>query len=192
LADPDGKTLNVTDEIEFVCRKVGDDILEEVRWTTHLDEITEVTKLALTLTKPNQAPNVYSCSPPDLNQPPGVTEHLKLFEGGHGCTLQLLDYKGCDGLKVVIRVIYKVLRGRAFSWTMPCLSNGFRCTINFPTDFDIFVDPFGIDSLPEKDAVVINNGTKVYSFDYQNWLLPDDGFAFSFSRFAKSGESSNS
>jgi hypothetical protein len=191
-ANADNKSLDVTDVINFDCKKVGNDILKEVRWTTLADEINEMRTLKLSINKPNEAPKVYTCNARTLAQPAGVREPLRLADPKHGCTLQLSDYKGCDNLHVALEVTYNVPRGRAFSWTMPCLSKGFKCTIIFPTEFEIFADPFGIDSLPGRDTVKTENGMKVYSFDYKKWLLHDDGFAFSFSRYVQSGDGSGS
>jgi len=188
-ANPDDKSLDVTDEISFDCKSVAGKILKEVQWTTESDEINEMQTLELSINKPNEPPKVYTCNARILGQPAGVREPLKLTKEGHGCTLQLSDYDGCDGLQVKLKVTYNVPRGRAFSWTMPCLSKGFKCTIKFPTEFDIFADSFGID-LPKRDTVKTETGMKVYSLDHKNWLLHDDGFAFSFSRFAPSPDDS--
>lgn len=168
----DQNAFIVEETISFVCRRLGEDIQKEAKWTTELDEIASITSFRITVTVPpaigSQAvtPRVFDQSDPEL----------KKVAGKWGYCLSLEDYKGVNGLKVMVEVTYVVSRDRAFSWTMPYISKGMTCTIIFPTDLKIFTDQFVMEDIDNPCA--IKSGECVFRYPY--WLLPGDGLAFHF------------
>lgn len=172
-------SYKVSENISFTCKKTGAAVLPEIRWTTELDEINGILQLDFTAKKTDQD-NIDSYSfNAGTNQ---CHDSLERYAQGHGYTLSLANYALCDGLLITEKVIYVVPSERPFSWSMPCLSDGFSGAIHFPADLEIFVDLFGMDEKalpkdktnPPKD----NRGFNVYEISHKNWLLPDDGFSF--------------
>jgi hypothetical protein len=164
--------FKVTDSISFKCKKGGKTILPEIEWTTEKDESERVLQLEITAKKPAQGsePDSYSFDVANNSYPPP----LEPYTSGRGCKLSLAQYADCDGLEVTLKVVYVVSRERAFSWTMPYLSDGFSGEIQFPDDLQIFVDRFGI------DESAVSKDTGICKISHKKWLLPEDGFSFSF------------
>ena len=176
--------FKVTDAISFTCKRGGKSILPKIEWTTERDEITEVLELCIETTKPGQDPMPYRYDGATKTYPPPLQE----YKSGHGCDLLLTDYAGCDGLEIALEVTYLVSRERSFSWTMPYLSDGFTGEIHFPDDLRIYVDLFGVskDAVPkDKLNLPSDKGVTVCKVNHTTWLLPDDGFSFSFGQKPK-------
>jgi len=49
-------------------------------------------------------------------------------------------------------------------------------TIHYPANFDVFFQTF----LPSENKIVKNNDNGLYTMQYNDWLLPDSGMAYSF------------
>jgi hypothetical protein len=174
-------SFKVSETISFTCKKAGDAILPDVRWTTELDEINEILELDFTAKKAEENNSASYCFNAKNNQCHGS---LQPYATGHGYVLPLGDYASCDGLSITLKVIYIAPSERPFAWGMPCLSDGFSGEIHFPADLEIFADLFGMDekALPQdrknlpRDAMGLN----ICTVSHKNWLLPDDGFSFHF------------
>ena len=162
----------VEETISFVCCRLGQDIQKEATWTTEPDEIDRITSFSITVTEP---PTIGSPALPPRVFKQGDSE-LKEVDGKRGYRLSLADYKGMDGLGVKVEVTYVVSRDRAFSWTMPYISKGMKCTIIFPPELKIFIDQFVMEDVDH--PCEIKAGECVFSYPY--WLLPGGGLAFHF------------
>jgi hypothetical protein len=176
--------LRVTDAISFMCKRGGKSILPKIEWTTEKDEITEVVELNITTTRPDGSQTPYSYDQATKAYLPP----LQAYQPGHGCELSLSDYAECDGLEIALQVTYLVSPERALAWTMPYLSDGFIGEIHFPDDLRIYVDLFGMseDAVPkDKLNLPSENGVTVCKVTHTAWLLPADGFSFSFGQKPK-------
>ena len=174
--------FTVSDTISFTCNKGGKRILPTIEWTTEWDEIEGILQLEITAERPDQSGN------PDLYSFDSATNscHEALINNpdGWGYTLSLDKYESCDGLRITVKVVYEVSNERALSWTMPYLSKGFSGAIHFPSDLQIYVDRFGIDAdaVPKDKANLPTDarGFSVCEISHKDWLLPHNGFCFSF------------
>lgn len=171
----EGNFFRVEETICYTCRKVGKGIQERVDWTTERDELDDdgIKEFEITVTVPNSVGNqlgqqlttIYKKDAPELEP----------YDKGQGYRLSLKKYEAIDGLQVKCRVIYMVPIDRPFSWWMPNLSKGLTVTIKFPEEFDIYDDLFVVDAKEDGDL----KGTRgEYTFNYETWLMPRDGFAF--------------
>ncbi len=174
-------SFKVTETISFTCKKAGEAILPDVRWTTEWDEITTLLELDFTAKKSDQNNSDSYSYNYETNQCHGSLKH---YDPGHGYILSLADYASCDGLSITVKVIYVAPSERPFAWSMPCLSDKFSGQIHFPADLEIFADLFGMDdkALPEdrKNLPQDADGLNICTVSHNNWLLPDDGFSFHF------------
>jgi hypothetical protein len=192
----DRHSFIVQETISYICRPVGQNFQDEVRWTTKEDEIKGINDFKIVVCVPDpifHSPTFTKDYKIDRQEmtftPADQPATLKLWPDGHGYTLSLADYNGINGLSVKTSVTYTVPVDRAFSWSMPSPSKGLTAEIIFPSNLKIYVDPFWIepdgDEEPEahnKIEFVQEEEPGHYTCAYSAWLLPGDGFAFHFQK----------
>lgn len=173
----DRKSFIATDDITYTCRKLGKVIQDSADWTAEQDEINRVIEFTITVIHKGKTLATHSHKEGDETLDPA----LKKYEAGHGFMLPLKEYQDYDGLKIKLKTVFEVPLERPFSWTMPCLSHSFSGSIRYPCDLEIFFDSFGLDESALPKAKPTNQtGQRVYHFEHNSWLLPDDGFSYHF------------
>jgi hypothetical protein len=97
----------------------------------------------------------------------------------YGFRLSLEEFVELEWLQVHLYKKYTIKTDRFLAWSMAYLSSGFQVVFNYPEkDFDIQVEPFGMD--PDPANLTITEQPGIYSLNYNSWLLPETGLAFRF------------
>jgi hypothetical protein len=186
-----GTRYAVEDVVSYSCRKVGDYIQDQIRWTADRDEIESLDEFKILIKIPQnffQSPEFKTKYPSmkaevtfDMNKE--EDQVLQKNPDGTGFTLPLLDFREIDDLYVKISVKYTIVAGRMLQWTMTHPSKHVTGVVHYPPDFKLHVDAYGITraELEEHPTAKEEHPTPgLYTFSYKSWLLPYSGFAFAF------------
>jgi hypothetical protein len=183
----DKRTFLVEETISYKCRKVGGSIQNEVSWVYSKDLIKNIEEFHIQLEIPEglyQAPD-FQARHPAIS---GIqtTYDMKVKDGsklipdanGAGFTLPLDDYRDIDGLYVEVHVKYVVGCGWPFTWGMSHPSKNLTLTVNYPEDFDLEMNAFGI----QDDEYHEEKRKGLYVLRYDSWLLPSMGLYYHLSK----------
>jgi len=178
-------TYVVDDIVSYTCRKVGDYIQDQVRWSASKDEIDKLDDFKVQI----RVPQNFFQSPEFKTRYPSISLAETIFDrndasqkrlvpakDGHGYTLDLSEFKEIDGLYVKISVRYNIPAGRMITWRMTHPSKNVTGVVRFPSDFNNHVEVFGFD----REELNEEYRAGLYTFGYNSWLLPYSGFAFDF------------
>lgn len=171
--------LNMSDTVSYICKKVGEQIQEKIKWSS--TEFLEMQDFKIKIKCPPnykdtcknkcEYSNTQCCQ--EILFP---KEKLTTSIPGE-YALDLKQFRHIDGLNVTVETKYVVLKNRHQTWQMAHPTKRFTFTIGYPKTLQIDVDPFGI---AKEDELHIINKPGLYIMKYDSWALPNSGLAYTF------------
>jgi steroid 5-alpha reductase family enzyme len=156
----------VNDNLEFVCRHIGESIQEKISWAADEAEQVESVRIDVCPQLENGLYGDKEVLLPLTTEPEGIN---KLSKG-----ISLANYAKCDRLKIFIEARYRQDKHRYSAWAMADPSLDIDVTIHFPEDFEIITDTF----VTSEANASITSGPTYKRIVYDGWVLPEHGIVW--------------
>ena len=161
----DGK-LNFIDNLEYVCRKIGGNIQDSVRY--QLDPGEKLERIDISVYRPQKdgfGPKEVLFSTDSVDD-----EAVEKLANG----ISLSDYEEIDGLKVVIDAV-AIQDPKSFSfWRIAHPGRNIDISVVFPHNYSISCNLF----VSSVDTVSKKEGPGYHRIIYRGWVLPENGLAW--------------
>lgn len=162
------ENLDVKDKISYRCREMNGQIQEFVQVKPEKDEFLSWTYTSVTLgTGDNK--HFEEFDEENLN---------KILEGDVPLRVEIPENLKRDNLKVEIVQHYSIKRSKLQSWQMSHPTRGFKVSISYPVTMVIDTLPL----LEIRDEATITNQPGYYGITYNEWMLPQSGITWTFSK----------
>jgi hypothetical protein len=174
--------FRIEDQTSYKCRRVGEYIQPEVKWSVEKDEIVgELEDFQIELRLPEDFSPTKEClvTHPEFSSNKKLTikrgdQRLEEVEPNQSFILPLSALREADGLSISVSVKYIVPNSRFMSWYMAYPSKGFLFTIHYPRELELYKFIYGLN----RSVVEENNRPGLYTLRCDSWLFLNDGVAF--------------
>jgi len=179
----------VTDSISYLCRSNAGDIQEEIKWYYEPGEFYTVDDLSLNVRCPNEDKSSCneSCANKKTCEDGSIVmdfstlkqDKYKAPQGIEGFFIKISDIlKPRDMIRIEFNSIYRVEKGRIFSWAMTHPSRNISFTVIFPKGYDLNEFIGGL----EPKEYTSRHSDNMYIFTHNGWLLPRAGLAWTLNK----------
>lgn len=172
----DESTFKITEQITYVCRKVGDQIQDAIVWGLDEIEDTSITDVKFKIKCPDDyiSQCASKCDQHDtcgsLIQLPSEAVNDHIFK------VDLELYKNIDRLQVAVEAAYTTAKMSFYTIGMAHPTKGFSLTVIFPETLRIRLDTYGL----QQNYIYKRENKGTLTLGYNSWILPDNGVAYGF------------
>lgn len=160
--------LDVRDKISYRCREMNGQIQEFVQVKPEKDEFLSWSYTSVSLGA-GEEKFFKEFEEEELN---------KILENGNPLRVDIPENLKRDNLKVEIEQHYSIRRSKLQSWQMSHPTKGFKVSISYPITMRIDTLPL----LEVRDEATITNQSGYYGITYNEWMLPQSGITWTFSK----------
>lgn len=182
--------FKVYESTTYICRSIGNNIQENVKWLYEEDEFVEVNDFKLRLKCPgilNKKCEIYCKDKKNCNEgiitldKKSIDQKYKQEEDddikGYVIPLKSL-VEPLDHLQVELDTCVTMDLDRLFTWAMTHPSKGINFTITYPEGYKLHTFVGGIEPREYSN----NHNDNMYIFTHDGWFLPRTGIAWSLSK----------
>ncbi len=160
--------LDVKDKISYRCREMNGQIQESVQVKPEKNEFLSWIYTSVTLGTGDDL----------LFREFEENELNKILDGSNPLKVDIPENLKFDNLKVEIVQHYSIKRSKLQSWQMSHPTRGFKVSLSYPVSMDIDTLPL----LEAGDKATITNQPGYYGITYNEWILPQSGITWTFSK----------